>query len=337
MSQPSVTVLSMGGTIAMASHNGGTGVVPTLSSEDLVAAVAGLGKVAHIRSESFRQLPSAHLAFDDVEALAGRIRDLADAGQAGVVITQGTDTIEEVAFALDRLVDANVAVVVTGAMRNPTVVGADGPANLLAAVRVAADPAASGLGGLVVMNDDIHAARFVRKMHTSSPGAFQSRPCGPIGWIGEGHVEIVATPIPIPRLPATVTDRNARVALATASLGDDGDEIRALHGSHPSGMVVAATGGGHVSPRVADALEAAAAEMPVILASRAGSGPVLTHTYGFVGSETDLQRRGLIRSGWLDGPKARVLLTLLLRRGVSDSQRVRDTFQPWGGGDAWSR
>lgn len=322
----------MGGTIAMTSRSG-SGAVPTLSSEDLVAAVPGLREVAEIRSESFRQLPSAHLAFDDVEALADRIRDLADDGQAGVVITQGTDTIEEVAFALDRLVDADIAVVVTGAMRNPTVVGADGPANLLGAVRVAADPAAHGLGGLVVMDDDIHAARFVRKMHTSSLAAFHSRPCGPIGWIGEGHVQIVATPVSVPVLSASVTDPGARVVLATVSLGDDGSAIRALHGIHPSGMVVAATGGGHVSPGVADALAAAAADIPVMLASRTGAGPVLAHTYGFPGSEVDLQRRGLIRSGWLDGRKARVLLTLLLRRGIKERSRVMDAFKPWGGGE----
>lgn len=331
MNLPSVTVLSMGGTIAMARHSN-VGVVPTLSGADLVAAVPGLHEVAGIRSESFRQLPSAHLAFDDVEALADRIRDLANAGQAGVVITQGTDTLEEVAFALDRLVDADIAVVVTGSMRTPAAVGADGPANLLAAVRVAVDPTARGLGVLVVMNEDIHAARFVRKMHTSSLGAFHSRPCGPIGWVGEGRVQIVATPTYIPALAEAVMDSNARVMLAAVSLGDDGSEIRALHGTHPAGMVVAATGGGHVSPGVADALESAAIDMPVVLASRTGAGPVLEHTYGFTGSEIDLQRRGLIRAGWLDGRKARVLLTLLLRRCINKAGQIRDAFEPWGGG-----
>lgn len=333
MSQTSVTVLSMGGTIAMTNRSSSSGVVPTLSSEDLVAAVPGLREVAQIDSESFRQLPSAHLGFDDIQALAEKIRSLSRQGQAGVVITQGTDTIEEVAFALDRLVDADIAVVVTGAMRHPTVVGADGPANLLGAVRVAADPTARRIGCLVVMNDEIHAARFIRKIHTSNLGAFHSQPCGPVGWIGEGHVQMATTPIPVPALSAPVNDPDAWVTLATVSLGDNGTAINALHHAHPAGMVVAATGGGHVSPGVADALEAVASEIPVILASRTGVGPVLSRTYGFPGSEIDLQRRGLIRSGWLDGRKARVLLTLLLRRGIGDCAEVRAAFAPWGGGE----
>lgn len=332
MSLRPVTVLSMGGTIAM-TNGSGAGVVPILSSGDLVAAVPGLRDVADIRAESFRQLPSAHLSFDDVEALAAKIQQLACEGQAGFVITQGTDTIEEVAFALDRLVDANVAVVVTGAMRNPTVVGTDGPANLLAAVRVAAHPTACGMGCLVVVNDDIHAARFVRKAHTTHVEAFHSQPCGPVGWIGEGHVQLVATVPRIRALSAPITDSSVRVMLATVSLGDDGTEIRALHQAHPSAMVVAATGGGHVSPGVADALEAVAMDVPVILASRTGAGPVLAHTYGFSGSEIDLQRRGLIRSGWLDARKARVLLALLMRRGVKKRAEVVAAFRPWGGGE----
>lgn len=332
MSLPSVAVLSLGGTIAM-TRSDNVGVVPTLSGDDLVSAVPELREVADVRSESFRQLPSAHLVFADVEALAGKISEIACQGCPRVVITQGTDTIEEVAFALDRLVGADVAVVVTGAMRNPTVVGADGAANLLGAVRVAASSAACGLGCLVVMNDDIHAARFVRKMHTSSLGAFRSQPCGPLGWIGEGHVQIVAAPAPMAALSAPVTNSAARVVLASASLGDDGTEIRSLHGTHPSGMVVAATGGGHVSPGVADALEAAAADMPVLLASRTGAGPVLAHTYGFPGSEMDLQRRGLIRSGWLDARKTRVLLTLLMRRGVKERAEIVAAFKQWGGGE----
>lgn len=333
MSPPRITVLSMGGTIAM-TGSAGAGVIPTLRAEDLVAAVPGLREVAGVSSESFRQLPSAHLRFDDVEALARKIDGLARSGDAGVVVTQGTDTIEEVAFALDRLVGAGIAVVVTGAMRNPTVIGADGLANISAAVRAAADATLRGIGCVVVMNDDIHAARFVRKMHTSSLGAFHSQPCGPIGWVAEGRVQVVATPPPIPVISGPVVNADARVMLATVSLGDEGHGIRALAATGPSGMVVAATGGGHVPPPVADALESAAAKMPVVLASRTGAGPVLARTYGFEGSEMDLARRGLIRCGWLDARKARVLLTLLLRRGMGSRADVIAAFERWGGGAA---
>ena len=136
MDHPAVLLLALGGTIAM--QAGQTqGVVPTLTAEALIAAVPQLADVASVDACSFRQLPGAHLTFDDIEALAQRIELAAAQGVRGVVVTQGTDTIEEAAFALDCLLRLDMPVVVTGAMRNPTVPGADGPANVLAAVQVA--------------------------------------------------------------------------------------------------------------------------------------------------------------------------------------------------------
>jgi L-asparaginase len=327
--KPQVLVLALGGTIAMTQSAQG-GVVPTLTGEMLVAAVPGLGELARIESRSFRQLPSAHLQFDDLEALALAIREAAAAGVRGVVVTQGTDTIEETAFALDRLLDLEVPVVVTGAMRNPTVAGADGPANLLAAVQVAISDDARGLGCVVVMNDEVHAARFVRKVHTSSPAAFASPSAGPIGWVMESRVRIVLRPARIDPLPAAGADRQARVALVTVGLGDDGAVVDALRSANFDGMVVEATGGGHVPPGVAAALAQAARQLPVVLASRTGAGEILARTYGFPGGEIDLQSRGLIRAGWLDGLKSKVLLTLLLRRG-STPQAIVEAFRAWGG------
>lgn len=331
MTKPTVTVLALGGTIAMTRSDQG-GVVPTLTGEMLVAAVPALTEVAAIDARSFRQVPGAHLRFDDLEALADAVAEAVAGGARGVVVTQGTDTIEETAFALDRLLDIEAPVVVTGAMRNPTVPGADGPANLLAAVRVAGSEAARGLGCLVVLNDEIHAARFVRKTHTSSPAAFTSPLAGPVGWVGEGNVRLAARVENVPALSRTRTADDARVALVTIALGDDGTLIDAARQAGFAGMVVEATGGGHVAPAVADALERAATAMPVVLASRTGAGEVLARTYGFPGGEIDLQRRGLIRAGWLDGLKAKVLLTLLLRRGQSGREDVSAAFRPWGGG-----
>ena len=305
------------------------GVVPTLSAEMLVAAVPALGAVAPIHALSFRQAPGAHLGFADLEALAETIEDLADHAR-GIVVTQGTDTIEETAFALDRLLDVVTPVVVTGAMRNPTLPGADGPANLLAAAQVAASEAARGLGCLVLMNDEIHAARFVRKLHAASPSAFASPLAGAIGFIAEGQPRIVVRPemiAPLPRMGSVV---EAPVGLIRLGLGDDGRLIRAAMDAGFRGLVVEGMGGGHASPASADALEEAARTVPVILASRAGAGEVLQRTYGFLGSEIDLVRRGAIRAGWLDGLKARVLLSLALRRGM-DRGAIMEAFAPWGG------
>ena len=149
MTLPLIRVMSLGGTIAMTQQDG-AGVTPTLTAEMLVNAVPGLTQIARVQALSFRQLPSAHLSYDDIESLAEAIRQAAADGVRGVVITQGTDTIEETAMLLDSLLSVSMPVIVTGAMRNPTVSGADGPANLLASVRVAAHESARGLGCLVI-------------------------------------------------------------------------------------------------------------------------------------------------------------------------------------------
>src|SRR5690606_35815882 len=143
----------------------------------------------------FRRLPSASLGFDDLLALAAEIRGrLARGGVDGVVVTQGTDTLEEAAYLLDLFHTAAEPVVVTGAMRNPALAGADGPANLLAAVRTAAHPASRGRGVLVVLADQIHAASRVRKTHTSGVGAFTSPDSGPLGLVAEGDPWFLSGP-----------------------------------------------------------------------------------------------------------------------------------------------
>lgn len=318
MKLPNVRILALGGTIAMTGDGAG-GVVPTLTGERLVEAVPALANVANVTASTFRQLPGAHVGFADLEALAREVITN-PTGAAGFVVTQGTDTIEETAFALDRLLPPGAPVIVTGAMRNPTVAGADGPANLLASVAVAGTIAARERGALVVFNDEIHAARFVRKMHSTATNAFASPSAGPIGWLSEGK-PIVA--LDVPALPGVAFSDNAtdaNVALLRLALGDDGRLIDAAVAAGFDGLVIEGMGGGHATPQIADAIERAAHRLPVLLASRAGAGAVLTRTYGFVGGEIDLQKRGAVTTGWLDGLKARILLTLALRHGMGREQ-----------------
>src|ERR1700735_157393 len=150
-----VALFTLGGTIASTST--GAGVRPQLTGADLVASVPGLERAGvTVGVHDFRQVPSSSLTVDDVLDLGRAIRAGAAAGAGGVVVSQGTDTIEETAFLADLLYAGQLPVVFTGAMRNPTLAGPDGPANLLAAVTVAASPQARGLGGLVVLNDEIH-------------------------------------------------------------------------------------------------------------------------------------------------------------------------------------
>lgn len=326
MNLPKIIVLSLGGTIAM-TGDGDSGVVPTLTGDELVSAVPQLAEVAEVRAASFRQLPGAHLGLKDLTELAEEILRLLETGSDGIVITQGTDTIEETAFALDLLVDAEAPIVVTGAMRNPSLPGADGPANLLASVQVAASPAARELGTLVVFNDEVHAARFVRKTHTQNPATFRSSPVGSIGWISEGAPRIPTRLPRPPHIPIPGHVGNNPVALLTVSLGDEGRLLQGIEQSGYSGLVLEGMGGGHVPAEMVDHISYLATKMPVVLASRTGSGETLTHTYGFPGSETDLLKRGLISAGPLDGLKARLLLILLLSK--ADREEATASFNAW--------
>jgi L-asparaginase len=323
-----VTVFSLGGTIASTNDGpqaAGGGVTPRLGAAELVQAVPQISQVAELEAVAFRQTASGDLTLPDLVALAAAITQRFEQGVDGVVVTQGTDTIEETSFALDLLVGSDRPVVVTGAMRNPTLAGPDGPANLLAAVQVAAAPSAAGLGTVVVFNDEVHAARYVRKTHTSSPATFRSVTAGRLGWIVEGRPRIAFRLPALAGVPFAVPGDVPAVALLTAVLGDDSRLIGQVEALGYSGLVLEAFGGGHVPGHVVPALAELTSRMPVVLASRTGGGEVLRETYGFPGSERDLLARGLVPAGFLDGRKARILLSVLLASGC-DRDGVRAAF-----------
>jgi len=306
-----VVVISLGGTIAMTATEAG-GVTPALSADQLLAAVPGLANLnIAVETRDLRRLPGASLGFEDLTALIAVIDDRFADGVHGVVVVQGTDTIEETAYLIDLHHAGPQPVVVTGAMRNTTQAGADGPANLLAAVQTAASEQARDLGCLVVLADEIHAAQRVRKTHSTAGSTFQSPNGGPLGYLVEGHARLLNRPTCRTVVPTPINGRTARVALVTVSLGDDGVLLDGL-GQRVDGAVVAAFGVGHVPQHLVTPLEELTTQVPVVLASRTGAGPVLAHTYGFPGSEQDLLGRGLISAGFLDPYKARILLRALL-------------------------
>jgi L-asparaginase len=320
-----ITLLTLGGTIAMTEHK--DGVVTRLTGADLQESVPGLTTPLDVRD--VRSIPSAGLTFADLLDVLSLASDAVRGGADGVVVTQGTDTLEETAYLLDLLWPHRQPIVVTGAMRNPSLPGIDGPANLLAAVRTAASPVAHDLGALVVMNDEIHLAARVRKTHSTSPATFRSPDTGPVGAVVEGSVRILSRPItrfaalPVPtpqELAATV------VPLHTATLDDDGTLLRHLASTpSASGLVVSAFGVGHMPEALTPVLETLAQRVPVVLCSRTGAGSVLRETYGAVGSEKDLQRRGLINGRMLHPYKARILLRILLALG-GDHNAVEEAF-----------
>ena len=311
-----VEVLTLGGTIGMAGRPG-EAVAPRLTGADLVGAVPGLAATGiDVRTEDVRALPSSCLTAADVREVLERAAAAVAGGADGVVVVQGTDTVEETAYLLHLTWPHAAPLVVTGAMRNPTLAGADGPANLLAAITVAADPAAAGRGCLVVFDDEIHSARWVRKTHSSSTGTFASPDTGPLGRLVEGVPWLLVPPAPRRVLPPP-GDGLPPVALYTVVFDDDGGLLDAVADRH-AGLVVAAMGVGHVPTWLAEPLGALAARMPVVLASRTGAGPVFAGTYNYPGSETALLARRLISAGILHPYKARLLLRLLLGGGAGD-------------------
>lgn len=313
MSRPRLLVLSLGGTITMIPSDAG-GITPQLGASDLIASVPALADVAEIEAETPFRLPSPSLDPANLVAVAARIEAGFAAGCDGAVVIQGTDTIEESTFLLDLLVGGDKPVVVTGAMRGADAPGADGPANLLAACRVAASPEARGLGALAVLNYDIHAARFVQKSHTTLPSAFASPLVGPLGAVVEGRPRCYARVARMPTLPVAAGPP-LPVALVTWPMGEDGRLLGALPGLGYAGAVIAGMGAGHIPAVAAVTLGELAARMPVVLATRCMTGPVFTQTYGYPGAEIDLIARGAIPAGFLSGLKARLLLGLALRGG----------------------
>ncbi|MBI5132044.1 MAG: asparaginase [Rhodopseudomonas palustris] len=301
------------------------GVSPTLGAADLLQDLPHLSAVADVESLTLMRKPGASLSFDDLGMLAALLVErLADTDLNGAVVVQGTDTIEETAFALDILVQSGKPVVVTGAMRPPQAAGCDGPANLLSSVIVAADAASRSRGALVVLNDEIHAARFVRKGHTTLPSSFRSSH-GPVGFVVEGQARFAfpASTAPGPRRESK--GRFAPVALLSIALGDDGRMIGAHREAGYKGAVVEGLGAGHVPANLAPLLGDLASSIPVVLTSRVQLGPTLTQTYSFAGSEMDLLERGLISGGSLGSAKARILLALLLGAEAT-SDEIRSAF-----------
>jgi L-asparaginase len=322
--RPVVAVLTTGGTIAALGHDrldltryGETST--RVAAEDLVASVPELTAVADVRVRAVLDRPSHDLSFEDLVTLARAVDDESRAdGVAGVVVTHGTNTLEETAYFLELTRTGVTPVVVTGAMRPASALSADGPANLLNAVRLAAAPAARGCGVLVTMNDLVHAARDVTKAASSGVGAFASPRLGPAGRIApSGEVELRSATAARSIAAATDLGPVPRVEIVTSGLGADGALVEAAVTAGAAGIVVAATGAGFMPERQEAALRRAAeAGVAVLVTTRTGSGPVTRTADGVLVNVSDLQP-------W----KARILLAVTLAAGWS-VERVAAYLDP---------
>jgi L-asparaginase len=307
-----VSLLGMGGTIATVPHpDGARAGRPAADLSD------ALPPGVQVRPRDVRTVSSRAVTPGDMWALAQAVREEIAGGADGVVVTHGTDTIEETAYALALLVDTRVPVVLTGAMRGGHLPGADGPANVAAAVAAAACPRMAAYGPVVVFQDEIHVARLVAKAHSTRVAAFGSPAAGPVGHVSEGRAHLLLGPPPVPDLLPETAPPRARVEALWAAAGTDGALVDALAGT-VDGLVVAGTGGGHLPPPFAEAaVRLAESGTPVVLASRCADGPQLRRTYGGTGSERHLLGAGLLPAGVLSPVKARLRLLFGLSAGIA--------------------
>lgn len=309
MARDKVVVISTGGTIAM--RDEGEGAVPAIDARtlvrDLPPDIAGLGEV---EIEEFSNLPSSHLTIDQLWNLQKTVIDrLERLYVRGVVVTHGTDAMEETAYLFDLTIPLPRPIVLTGAMRTANEPGYDGRANLLAAIRVALDPSAPERGTMIVMNDEIHAARYATKAHTTSLAAFKSPGWGPIGRIYSDEIEwgwnIKREVFPVRRI-------EPNVHLITLTVGATESLLRYLIERRVRGVVIETLGGGRVPPWWVEPIkEAVAAGIAVVVASRTRAGRTIDR-YGYPGAYRDLEAAGVIFAGDLNGPKARIKLMAAL-------------------------
>jgi len=308
-----VVVVSTGGTIAMRPDPESGKLVPAVSGDELVELLAW-PDAPPLELDDFAQVPSFDLHGGLALELARRVGGhVARDGVAGVVVTHGTDTMEESVYLVDRLLDAEVPVVFTGAQRGAAEADSDGPRNFRDAIRVAASADARGRGAMISFAGELHAAREARKVHTSALRAFGSPGYGPIGHVDGEQVVFARRPERRPPLP--VPERLAAVDLIRLHAGSDARFLRAAVEAGTEAIVLEGTGRGNANDQVLDGVrEAVAAGIPVAVCSRCAEGRV-EPVYGRGGGR-DLADAGALFAGDLAGPKVRVLLQLGLGAGL---------------------
>lgn len=329
-----VAVLSLGGTIFMSQDGEGDNARP----DDGAAArlLATLAGDVQLLPETLANTSSSDVRPHHLAAVLDRARAVVDAGADGVVLTHGTDTLEESAFLLERYWDREAPLVVTGAMRPASDVGADGPANLRDAVRTVTAPSARGLGVLVVFDGHAHRADEVTKSSSRSVSAFSSAPTGPLGIVEAHDLHLLQAPRPrVAQIGGTLPDRFPPVPLLIAGLDEDLELLDHVPSAQLAGLLIAGVGMGHVSPAAMPRLRALLeAGTPVVVATRIPSGGTSTHHYAYPGSEVDLLDAGATMAGLLPPQKARLLLQTHLgaaRESGAEvtTEGVRELFAPF--------
>jgi L-asparaginase len=322
--QKKILIIHTGGTISM-SEDADTGAVKPGEHNPITDNTNVLNNLANILVEEPFNLPSPHITTKEMLTLKNMIENHYQINQIeGVVITHGTDTLEETAYFLDLTISINIPIIVTGAMRSSNEIGSDGLYNLIESVRVSINNAAIGKGVLVVLNDEIHTAKNVTKTHTSNISTFQSPQYGPIGIITKRGIVFHHTPTN--RECYIIESISKNVILLKAYAGMDSTFLNAIIDLGYDGVVIEALGQGNLPPRAVDGVKKLIAnKIPVVLVSRCFNG-IVQDIYGYEGGGKKLKELGVIFSNGLNGQKARLKLLIALSY-TNDMKEVENIFQ----------
>jgi L-asparaginase len=328
---PRVVILATGGTIASKFDATKGGLVPALSGADIVEAVPGLKEIAKVEVEQISNISSSNMTPTIWVRLSRRVNEiLAQQATTGVVVTHGTDTLEETAYFLDLTITSSKPVVLVGAQMAASYPDSDGPRNLLNAVRVAVSPEAIGKGAMVVMNGQINAAREVTKTSTVERETFKTLEFGALGVADLNAVRFYRAPLRRQTIPLAQPPLLGRVEIVMSYAGADGSVLRSLlqnkdASSSLTGIVVAGNGLGHVSESMAEAIqEARNLGLPVVISSRVYTGRTIP-LYAFPGGGVALKKMGCILADNLSPQKARILLMLAMTK-TKDSADLQAYF-----------
>ncbi|UQS84328.1 asparaginase [Bombilactobacillus thymidiniphilus] len=269
-------------------------------------------------TEEIFNCPSPHMTPDKMLRLTKRLRKAEQEGFFGAVVTHGTDTLEETAFFLDLTLSTNMPIVVTGAMRSSNEIGSDGLYNFKSAIQVASADVSRNQGVVVVMNDEIHSARYVTKTHTTNVATFRTPTFGPIGIISDNHVDYVQKSIPEKHL--AIETVSSGIYLIKAYAGMTGELLAVLNQPSTKGIVIEALGAGNMPPQALPALSQLLKQnIPVILVSRCFNG-IAEPVYDYEGGGANLKKMGVIFCRGLNGQKARIKLLVGVSAGLKDKQ-----------------
>lgn len=318
-----ILVLHTGGTIAM-SEDRTTGKVIENPQNPLLAFSDSFIQHVDLSVEDIFQIPSPHVTMADMLVLKNRIeQEIKKEEIDGVVITHGTDTLEETAYFLDITIDTFIPIVVTGAMRSSNEIGADGLYNFQSAIQVACSDSSYRKGVLVVMNDEIHTARYVTKTHTTNVATFRTPTFGPIGMISKNKVLFFQELITLEKLPLTTIQHH--VHLIKAYAGMDSSLFDILAETQLDGLVIEALGAGNLPPATLPGLQNLLAQgIPIVLVSRCFNG-IAQDVYDYLGGGKQLREMGLIFTNGLNGQKARIKLLVALEQ-TKQIELIRSLF-----------